>query len=316
MRTSSAVAPVREPGELSALYAEAAAATAAGSKSFFFATRFFPPDLARSAHAVYWFCRTTDDLVDEASSVEQGRRDLAEWEQAVRSGFMGVRPQNPILRTFFDTVDRHQIPSEYPLDLIEGCRMDLNQVRYRNFSELRVFCYRVASTVGLMMCRVIGFRKPELEEAAIPKAIDLGIAMQLTNILRDVGDDLRMGRIYLPGDEMEQYGYSPEDLAACRINDPFRRLMAAQAKRARDYYASAEPGIAMLNPRGAYSVKIASDVYRQILAVIERNQYQVFERRAVVPSVQKYWLTLRSMALPVARHAAGSAFSRLTPWKS
>jgi phytoene synthase len=213
-------------------------------------------------------------------------------------------------------VDRHQIPAEYPLDLIEGCRMDLNQVRYRNFAELRVFCYRVASTVGLMMCKVIGFRRPGLEESALPKAIDLGIAMQLTNILRDVGDDLRLGRIYLPQDEMEEFGYTADDLAARRINDPFRRLMAAQAKRARDYYASAEPGIAMLNPRGAYSVKIASDVYRQILAVIERNHYQVFERRAVVPSMQKYWLTLRSMALPVARHAAGSAFSRLSPWKS
>ncbi len=307
---------MRESAELSSLYAQAAAATEAGSKSFYFATRFFPPDLARSAHAIYWFCRTTDDLVDEAPTVDQGRRNLGEWEQAVRSGFMGARPRNPILRAFFDTVDRHQIPAEYPLDLIEGCRMDLNQVRYRNFAELRVFCYRVASTVGLMMCKVIGFRQPGLEESALPKAIDLGIAMQLTNILRDVGDDLRLGRIYLPQDEMEEFGYTPDDLAARRINDPFRRLMAAQAKRARDYYASAEPGIAMLNPRGAYSVKIASDVYRQILAVIERNHYQVFERRAVVPSVQKYWLTLRSMALPVARHAAGSAFSRLSPWKS
>ena len=316
MRTSAALAPVRETAELTALYAEAAAATAAGSKSFYFATRFFPPDLARSAHAVYWFCRTTDDLVDEAPSVEQGRRDLAEWEEAVRSGFMGTRPQNPILRAFFDTVDRHGIPSQYPLELIEGCRMDLNQVRYRNFAELRVFCYRVASTVGLMMCHVIGFRQPGFEEVGIPKAIDLGIAMQLTNILRDVGDDLRLGRIYLPADEMEEFGYSPEDLAACRINDPFRRLMAAQAKRARDYYSSAEPGIALLNPRGAYSVKIASDVYRQILAVIERNQYQVFERRAVVPPAQKYWLTLRSMALPVARHAADAALARFAPWKS
>ncbi len=296
---------MRAPSDFDAeLSRQAAEATAAGSKSFYFATRFFPPDLARSAHAVYWFCRTTDDLVDEAPSTEQGRRDLAEWEERVRAGFAGVPQQDPVLRSFFGAVARHGIPSEFPLELIEGVRMDLHRVRYRTFDELRVFCYRVASTVGLMMSKVIGFSKAESEAPGLQHAIDLGIAMQLTNILRDVGTDLAMERIYLPEDEMAQFGYHEEDLRCHTIDDRFRDLLQFQAARARRYYAEAEPGIALLDPRGAFSVRIASDVYREILAVIERNEYDVFTRRAVVPSRQKYWLTVRTMAGPALRSVA------------
>jgi phytoene synthase len=296
---------------LEGLYQEAAAATAAGSKSFYFATRFFPPELARSAHAVYWFCRTTDDLVDEAPSREIGDRDLAEWEQAVRAGFRGDRPQHPVLQAFFDAVRRHSIPSEYALDLIEGVRMDLQLVRYQTFDDLRVFCYRVASTVGLMMSKVIGFTRPDLEPTGIHHAIDLGIAMQLTNILRDVGTDLALGRIYLPAEDMERFGYREADLRAHRRNLAFTALMEFQIARAREYYQRAEPGIPMLDSRGRFAVKVAADVYRGILGVIERNGYDVFERRAVVPPMEKYWLSARSMAAPAARYSMNLVFSKL-----
>ena len=309
---------MRTPTDLNALnllYREAAAATAAGSKSFYFATRFFPPELARSAHAVYWFCRTTDDLVDEAPSLAKGRKDLDEWEAAVRAVYRGGEPFHPVLKAFFDAVHRHQIPADYPLELIEGVRMDLNRVRYRTFGDLRVFCYRVASTVGLMMSKVIGFKQPEWEEAGLPRAVDLGIAMQLTNILRDIGFDLRLNRIYLPADEMAQFHYGEADLRAHRNNDDFRRLMEFQISRARFYYAQAEPGIALLDPQGSFAVQVASDVYRQILTVIEQNDYDVFNRRAVVPAVQKYWLTARSMAVPAARHSVSAVFHKLSFWK-
>jgi phytoene synthase len=292
------------------IYRAAAAATAEGSKSFYFATRFFPADLARAAHAVYWFCRTTDDLVDEAPSREHGAVALAEWREAVLAGFAGEPQDNPVLRAFFDAVAQYGIPREHALDLIEGVQMDLHRTRYADFEELRVFCYRVASTVGLMMSAVIGFREPSLAPAALPRAIDLGIAMQLTNILRDVGADLAMGRIYLPADEIARFGYDEQRLQAGVRDRAFRDLMEFQIARARSYYASAEPGIAMLDPRGSFAVKVASDVYCRILNVIERNDYDVFARRAVVPAAQKYWMTARTMAVPMARHFARTALGR------
>lgn len=276
--------------ELAVQYREAAKATAAASRSFYFATRFFRPELARAAHGVYWFCRYTDDLVDECGSVEQGRRDLEEWRGALTTALRTGRAEHPALAVFIDTVQRFGIPHEYPFELIEGMRMDLDCTRYHSFADLRVFCYRVASVVGLMMCHVIGFR-----ENAPAYAIDLGIGMQLTNILRDVGEDLDRGRIYLPLEEMERFGYSETHLCARMHTEEFRGLMRFQVERARDYYERARPGIALLNPEGRFAVGTAADVYRAILDRIERADYQVFDRRAVVPAVQKYWITLRGV---------------------
>ncbi|MDX1980209.1 MAG: phytoene/squalene synthase family protein [Bryobacteraceae bacterium] len=275
---------------LEALYREAARVTAAGSKSFYFATRFFPEEMARPAHAVYWFCRHTDDLVDEAPSTLVGRRQLEEWSAQVENALNGHGAEHPALRLFMEAVRRFEIPAEYPLELLEGMRMDLERVRYRDFAELRTFCYRVASVVGLMMSHVIGFREPALRYAE-----DLGIAMQLTNILRDVGEDLKRGRIYLPAEEMEKFGYSESDLMNRRRNAAFRRLMEFQTARARHYYRQSAPGIALLNREGRFAVKVAADVYSRILKQIEESDFDVFERRAVVPGAVKYWLTARAM---------------------
>ena len=235
--------------------------------------------------------------MDECANVDQGREDLEQWAALLNAALAGEPPSHPVLRVFLDTVRRYSIPSEYPLDLIEGMRMDLDGVRYATFADLRKFCYRVASVVGLMMSHVIGFRDP-----ALTYAIDLGIAMQLTNILRDVGEDLERGRIYLPADEMERFGYSEYDLRRGVRNDSFRALMKFEAARARAYYAQAEPGIALLDLRGRFAVKVSSDVYRQILARIEASGYDVFHHRAVVSPARKYWITARSMAMPIARH--------------
>lgn len=276
--------------ELEACYKQAAKATSVGSRSFYFATRFFPPRLARAAHGVYWFCRYTDDLVDECASEQQGRRDLEEWALALRSALVSGRADHPVLSVFVDTVQRCGIPHEYAFELIEGMRMDLNRTRYRSFGELRVFCYRVASVVGLMMSHVIGHK-----DDALTYAVDLGIAMQLTNILRDIGEDLDRGRIYLPLDELERFNYPETYLRARVSNGEFRALMQFQVARARDYYDRAWPGIELLNSEGRFAVRMAADVYRAILGRIERADYQVFDQRAVVPAVQKYWMTIRSV---------------------
>jgi phytoene synthase len=280
-----------DPG-LAPLYDEAARRTAAGSKSFYFATRFFPRPMARSAHAVYWFCRHTDDLVDEAPSLRVGRRQLDEWSMDVDQALNGGEPRHPALRLFVQALREHGIPHQYPLELLEGMRMDLECRRYWDFSELRTFCYRVASVVGLMMSHVIGYRGP-----ALGYAEDLGIAMQLTNILRDVGEDLERGRIYLPQEELDAFGYSENDLRAGRRTAAFRRLMQFQTARARHYYERAMPGIALLHRDGRFAVQVAADVYRRILHQIETSDFDVFHRRAVVPGRVKYWLTARAMLL-------------------
>lgn len=275
---------------MSEVQRQAAEATAAGSKSFYFAARFFPPDLARAAHAVYWFCRTTDDIVDENTG------DIHQWAAALRDALSRGHSANPTLDLFARTVVDYRIPREYPLDLVEGVKMDASGQRYRTFDELRLYCYRVASTVGLMMMHVIG-AKP----GADLYAIDLGVAMQLTNILRDVGTDLRMGRIYLPSEELAQFGYVEADLRAGLRNEAFIRLMEFQAARAKSLYKAAEPGISMLDARGRFAIRIAADVYAGILDQIEKGGYDVFERRAFVPKSRKYWITARAMALPALR---------------
>lgn len=286
--------------ELDELYRNAAKVTAHGSKSFFFATRFFPPHLSRSAHAVYWFCRYTEDLVDEAPDADEARHQLEEWAYWVERGLQGEPADHPILKVFLDAVDKHEIPPQYPLELLEGMRMDLRGQRYQNFEELHTYCYRVASVVGLMMSHVIGFTGP-----AEGYAIDLGVAMQLTNILRDMGEDLKRSRIYLPSDEMERFGYLESDLREMRRNEEFFALMKFQLERARQFYQRSMPGIAMLHPDGRFAVKVAADMYRHILNRIEESGYDVFAQRAVVPARTKYWLTAKSMALPIAKHSIG-----------
>ncbi len=294
------------------LYKQAAVETANGSKSFYFATRFFPPDLARSAHAVYWFCRYTDDLADECQTPEQGRRDIENWAELLDDSYRSGASSHPVLGAFLDTVRRHEIPIEYAHELIEGMRMDLTKTRFEDFAELRLFCYRVASVVGLMMCWVIGFENKQDRDRALPHAVDLGIAMQLTNILRDIGEDLQRGRIYLPLRELADFGYSERDFLKHRRNQAFCELMNFQVNRAREYYERGNRGIRMLNRRGRFSVKVASDVYREILARVQSSDYDVFDRRAVVPSGRKYWLTVRNMAVPVTRHVA----ERIAFWRT
>ncbi len=303
--------PPAADSSLEPLYRQAAEATAKGSKSFYFATRFFPPALARAAHSVYWFCRYTDDLADECETVERGRRDIEEWSGRLKQAEDGARDVHPVLRLFLHTAREYEIPLGYAHELIEGMRMDLTRSRYPDFPSLRLFCYRVASVVGLMMSWVIGFENPVDRERALPHAIDLGIAMQLTNILRDIGEDRSRGRIYIPQDEMARFGYSEESLLAGERNRAFSNLMSFQVERARAYYEQGNKGIPLLDPRGRFAVKIASDVYREILMCVEASRFDVFEHRAVVPAARKYWLTARNLSLPILRHSV----SRLPFWR-
>jgi phytoene synthase len=261
--------------------------TQAGSKTFYLGALLLPYHKRRAMWAVYSFCRYTDDLVDDApamATTELTRR-LEDWDEQTRlhmAGQVHVKDA-PHMLAWSHTVATFQITPQPPLELIEGCRMDLAKQRYENFEELRLYCYRVASTVGLMAAQIIGYNN----SVALDYAIDLGIAMQLTNILRDVGEDAQNGRIYIPLEDIHRFGYSQAELLAGIVNPSFIELMKFQITRARRYYQQALPGIEYLNEDSRLSIAVAANLYSRILDMIERNNYDVFKRRAYVPTLQK-----------------------------
>jgi len=288
--------PPPQTNALDALYAQAAEAARAGSQGFSFVTRFFPLDLRRSAHAVYWFCYYTRRLASQAATPDQARHDLDLWATLASAGMRGQLARHPVLDVFLDTLEHHAIPRDLPLDMIEGVRMDLDRLRYDNFSQLRARCHRVTGTALEMMTHVVGFRGPALEYMA-----DLGLAIELTVLLRDVGEHLAHGRIYLPLDEMDAFGYSEASAQQHLRNEAFLKLMRFQAERARGYYQSAEPGLALLDQRGRFGMKAAFDMYRKTLRHIEASHFDVFHRRPAMPMVERAWITARSMAGPITR---------------
>lgn len=255
-------------------YAYCESVTAVNSRSFHMASNLLPPDKRRAARALYAFCRTSDDIVDRQDG-DAGAR-LEQWRvQATR-----VHPpaDDLVAVAWADARLRYSIPLRYAEQLIEGVARDLAQSRYATFADLTGYCYGVASTVGLMSMHIIGYAGPE----AIPQAIKLGVALQMTNILRDVGDDWRLGRIYLPQDELAEYGLSEDDIAAGVVTARWREFMRFQIARNRRLYDEAMPGIRLLNRDGRFAIAAAADLYRGILSAIEANDYDVFRRRAYV----------------------------------
>ena len=284
------------PNTLEGLYAQAAEATRSGSRTFFLATRYFPPELARAAHAAYWFAGYTRSLGRQAETPDQGRHDLDRWEDQVDKGLRGQLVRHPVLEVFLDAAEQHKIPHRFATDLIEGARMDLGTTRYRSFSELRDYCYRTSGTMSVLMAHLIGYRGPAPEYMA-----DLGLAMELTSILRTVGNALSRGRIYLPLDEIESFGYSQAELHQHTRNSAFRTLMGFQAERARSYYQKVAPGLDLLDRRGRFAVRVAYDLSVSTLGRIEASDFDVFQRRPNLPVMERYWITARSLAVPMTK---------------
>jgi len=282
------------PTTLDALYAQAAEATRSGSRTFFFATQHFPAELARAAHAAYWFAGYTRGLGRQ--TLTAARIDLDRWAAQVDKGLRGQLVRHPVLEVFLDTAERYKIPHQLALDLIEGARMDLDHTRYENFAQLKEYCHRTSGTMSVLMAHLIGYRGPALEYMA-----DLGIAMELTSILRTVGDALARGRIFLPQDEIESFGYSEAELQQHTRNSAFRTLMGFQAERARSLYHRVAPGLDLLDRRGRFAVRVAYDLSVSTLGRIEASDFDVFQRRPHVPVVERYWITARSLAVPMTK---------------
>ncbi|MGF1571384.1 MAG: 15-cis-phytoene synthase CrtB [Nodosilinea sp.] len=277
--------------------------TAKYSKTFYTGTLLMAPAKRRAIWAIYVWCRRTDELVDGPQAQFTTEKTLDRWESQLESVFAGCPVDDEDL-ALVDALEQFPLDIQPFKDMIAGQRMDLHRSRYQTFGELELYCYRVAGTVGLMSTTVMGldtqlqtapwFRAGDLDPTK--QAISLGIANQLTNILRDVGEDARRGRIYLPLADLEQFKYTEADLMAGVVDDRWRSLMAFQIQRARQFYADAEKGISLLSADSRWPVWSALELYRKILDVIEENDYDVFTRRAYVSSFRKL-LTLPNTLL-------------------
>ncbi|MGK7874793.1 MAG: 15-cis-phytoene synthase CrtB [Xenococcaceae cyanobacterium] len=276
--------------------------TAKYSKTFYLGTLLMPKEKRQAIWAIYVWCRRTDELVDGPESRFTTPETLELWEQQLESVFAGD-PVSDWDVALVDTLERFPMDIQPFRDMIEGQRMDLYRSRYETFEKLKLYCYRVAGTVGLMSSAVLGvdnsYRTAPWNRSShkyLPQeeAIALGIANQLTNILRDVGEDAERGRIYLPLEDLELFNYTEEDLFNGVVDRRWRELMRFQIQRARKFYAQAEKGIRALSPDCRWPVWAALMLYQGILDVIERNQYNVFTKRAFVPKPEKM------LYLPVA----------------
>ena len=261
------------------------------SRTFFVASGLLPPAKRQAVRALYAFCRMTDDLVDRAvgetdsdwhlSEIDDRRPALEAW----RSLTLDSHPpaDEPVALAWADTRAHYSIPVGYAEQLIEGVARDVDQFRYETFDDLAAYAYGVASTVGLMAMHIIGFAGDQ----ALPYAVKLGVALQMTNILRDVGEDWQVGRLYLPQEELAAFQLTEDDIGRGQVDNRWRSFMCFQVTRTRQLYEEAEPGIAMLNADGRFAITAAADLYRAILTDIEAHDYDVFSRRAHIGAVGK-----------------------------
>jgi phytoene synthase len=299
--------PIRDQRLLKRAYVHCEAITAQNSRSFHLASALLPDTKRGATRALYAFCRVTDDLVDRGGSNTAAQ--LEAWRQCVST--WQPPTDNLVAVAWADARAQYRIPQRYAEQLIEGVARDLHQTRYETFEDLATYCYGVASTVGLMSMHITGFNNSQ----AIPYAIKLGVALQLTNILRDVGEDFRAGRVYLPQEELAQFSLTEADLSAGQVDWRWRAFMQFQIERTRRLYAEAEPGIALLHSDGRFAIAAAAGLYSAILNDIEAHDYDVFNRRAYVSS----WGKVRRLpglwwqSLVIGRHHAQTFNNHLAP---
>jgi 15-cis-phytoene synthase len=260
--------------------------------NFYNAFRVLPATQRQAMCALYAFMRVTDDVSDGPGLAADKQVPLAAWRAAFERALAGAF-MHPLHPAFHDTVQRYAIPREYLEAVLDGVAMDVTAVAYNTFDDLKLYCYRVASAVGLACLHIWGFT----DERALAYAEKAGLAFQLTNILRDLGEDAARGRVYLPREELERFGYDSAALRRGERDDRFRALMHFQVERARAYYASAWPLAPLLHPPGRAVFLAMARTYRALLDAIERRNYDVFSRRVSVSKWYKLFLALQ--VLPV-----------------
>ncbi|GJQ13567.1 hypothetical protein GpartN1_g5358.t1 [Galdieria partita] len=273
-------------------FAECGRITSHFAKTFYIGTLFMQPQKQEAVWAIYVWCRRTDDLVDGPRASQrktQLESILEQWKNRLETVFAG-KPYDVLDLALYESKLRFpRLRMEPFYEMIKGMQMDVERDRYDTFEELYLYCYRVAGTVGIMTLAVMGVANPNPEtyQAAEEAAVCLGIAFQLTNILRDVGEDCLRGRIYIPREDLIRFDYTEHDMMAGIVDERYKNLMRFEMKRARQYFSKAESGISLLSPDVRLPVRASLDMYRRILDVIEENDYDNFHRRAYVGKWKK-----------------------------
>ena len=264
------------------------------ARNFYASFLLLPADRRRSMCALYAFMRQTDDIADAPDPTGDRHAALADWRAAVHSALDGGPADRwPGLPALADTVARHAIPRAYLDDVLDGVAMDLEPRTFATFEDLYAYCYRVASAVGLCCLHIWGFDDNGGRARALAESC--GLALQLTNIIRDVAEDKRNGRIYLPTDDMDRFGVRPEELAEPRASEPLRALLAFEAQRAYAYYEAARPLAALVAPVGRPGLRMIVGIYRALLDEIAARGYEVLSGRVSVPAWRKLAIMFRSL---------------------
>lgn len=262
--------------------------TAESGSSFYYSFIFLSHERRRAITALYAFCREVDDVVDDCSDENVARTTLAWWRGQVSDIYHG-KPQHPVAQALVPLVKEFNLPQEHLLEIIDGMEMDLSQHQYTDFKSLQLYCYRVASVVGLLAAEIFGYR----DRKTLKYAHDLGIALQLTNIIRDVGEDARRGRIYLPLDEMARFGVHTSDVLNARENDAFHKLMKFQIERAQHYYDLALSELPAVDRKAQRTGLMMAAIYRTTLEEVDHTGCHVLRERVSLPPLRKLWLALK-----------------------
>jgi 15-cis-phytoene synthase len=263
------------------------------ARNFYFGIRLLPRERRDALCAIYAFMRQADDIADDAGDLQQRREGLANWRAVLDRTFDEDFSGSPICASFYDAVTRYRIPAEYFHELISGAEMDLSISRYRTFDELRQYCYRVASVVGLCSLQVFGFTDPAAKELAER----CGIAFQLTNILRDIREDACNGRVYLPEDELSQFGIDASSFPARKVDAGFINLIHFEAARARRYYEQSWPLIGLVEPESRPALWTMVAIYRRLLEKIDDDPARLLQRRVSLPVREKLSFAVRAIGM-------------------
>lgn len=257
--------------------------------SFYYSFLYLPLEKRRAITALYAFCREVDDVVDECTDVAVARTKLAWWRQEVAAIFseeQGNKPSHPVAKALAAVAKTFSLTAERLNEIIDGMEMDLNYNRYADFDTLRLYCYHVASVVGLCSAEIFGYRNAD----TLKYAQDLGLAFQLTNIIRDVGEDARRDRIYLPQDELARFGISNDDILHSRETDNFKKLMEFQIERAEGYYVRAFAALPVEDRKNQRAGIVMAAIYRTLLKEIKNDGCHVMRQRVSLTPMRKLWL--------------------------
>ena len=262
---------------------------ASSGSSFYYSFMFLPPNRRRAITALYAFCREVDDVVDECHDLQIASTKLAWWRQEVAKLYTG-KPDHPVTQALVPVIAEFAVPQEQLLEIIDGMEMDLQQSRYLDFKALSLYCYRVASVVGLLAAEIFGYQ----DRKTLKYAHDLGMAFQLTNIIRDVGEDARRGRVYLPMDELKRFEVPVADILNARHSDNFRKLMEFQIERAEQYYAQAMNMLPAVDRKTQRPGLVMAAIYRTLLEEIKNDGCLVLNQRTSLTPIRKLWIAWRT----------------------